>query len=82
MHEPCDGHENGAGLECPAWVPGAFVAPDTVPVVFLGGDGGSAIVQTAFRMPIAGLREGSIPRYYFASVPPPCSWLQFCRFLE
>lgn len=76
-----DAHTGGAALECPQWLPVGVVTPDSA-LPGTPGDGQGAMFAAEPLLHVASVSSASFPQYYFASLPPPRSYLRFCRFLE
>lgn len=79
---PChDEPTDGAATACPQWLPVTVVTPDPV-LPGTPGNGHGAMLAAEPLLHMASVSAAAFPQYYFASLPPPCRYLRFCRFLE
>lgn len=80
-----DSHSTGQGESsaesCPEWLPVASVSSDAWGATS-SSDGPSILLATARPILVATSLDVAPARFYFAGLPPPRTYLRFCRFLE
>lgn len=66
---------------CPEWLPVVSV-PSEAWGATSSSDGPSILLATAYLILVATSLDVAPARFYFAGLPPPRTYLRFCRFLE
>lgn len=77
---PTDQGESSAE-SCPEWLPVVSVSSDAWGATS-SSDGPSTLLATAHAIFVVTSLDVAPARFYFAGLPPPRTYLRFCRFLE